>query len=93
MQIIIKTLDLYKYKIEIDENDTIMMILVKLQEFIEEINPKNYYFVCKGQILIYHKTLKDYNISNKSFIYIVSSFATNYNEFQDYIYYNSDNDI
>lgn len=93
MQIIVKTLDIGKYKVDVDENDTVMMILVKLQEFIEELNPKKHYFVYKGLPVKFFKTLKECGFVNKTSMYIFPSIRRREEDLQEFIFYDSDDEI
>ena len=93
MLIIVKTLDIGKYKVNVDEDDTVMMILVKLQEFIEELNPKKHYFVYKRQPIKFHKTLKECGFVDKTSIYIFPSIRIREEDLQELFFYDSeDND-
>ena len=93
MLIIVKTLDIGKYKVNVDENDTIMMILVKLQEFIEELNPKKHYFVYKRKPVKFFKTLKECGFQDKTSIYIFPSIRRREEDFQEFIFSDSEEDL
>lgn len=93
MQIIVRTLDIGKYKVDVDENDTVMMILVKLQEFIEELNPKKHYFVYKRIPVKFFKTLKECGFTDKTHIYIFPSIRRREEDYQEFLYYDSEDDV